>query len=454
MTDTIRLYVPDWSKNATLIRLLERTKGTIRWRLAMQTDSFMQRILREVHDAKSYLTCGCNAKKAKLYVTRRGHTYHIARYPMTGEQHSAACHFFDVTAGSNATKAVGHDDSKIRLKFGRHITHKSEAECRSLLNQKLRQGGTSYPRQALLMLFRSLWEGAGLNVYDPGLRMNWSVIRSSLLKQSERYTWAGTSFADSLILPIPPSKTELREQEINDDIKKLKTAADRGDRVVLIAPVWGWLRPKAEKGKDHAILQLAINAPGHKDAMTNLYGIRVILSSAQFNRLSISYNRGFAAVSARMREASATSSSLKADEKLKVIVVATCQVLAKQGRITLVANEACLDVLTRDFVPCDSSYEIELARALAKDRRKYRKPLLHSEWSNMLPDFELLDVGSLAVPIEVFGFSTEAYIEKKHQKIAAYHDSRREFWYWDPISDKGSKLNEIFETIPSVNTYR
>jgi|TARA_B100000519_G_C14260878_1_gene447888 hypothetical protein len=367
---------------------------------------------------------------------------------MTGHLHAERCYFFDRKHTSQTSHHISVSADVVRLSLGRRVVDPAEGEGRGATPPR-QQNTTTYSRQKLLGLFRSLWEESGLNVYDPGLRMNWAVVRSAVEARAQAMTWAGTSFSNSLVLPIPPSMTDDRQAEIVSDRTKLAVSARDNTRVVLVAPVRGWLRPKNAKGKDHAILDLAINAPGKPSYGKNPYSLRVVMSSAIFNRLAISYSRAFAPISVRMKEEGAKSSTLKADPKIKAVLIAICKVhMSGDGVFTLAAEDAAMDVLTRDFIPCDSSYEVELARALAIDGRQYRKPLISSEWEGMLPDFELLDVGSERAPLEVFGFATEAYLETKSRKIAAYVKSGRLFWFWDPVSDGGQTLDAVFPQLP------
>lgn len=448
MSDDSRLHVPDWNDNATLSRLLAGQEGVLRWSEARHGDSFVQRVLKEVHDGRSYLTCKCSDKVPKLYVAKHPNAYRLSRYPMTGHLHAEHCYFYDRKHTSNASNTISMTEDVVRLSIGRRVVDQVEGQGRGHSQARSRPA-TTYAKQKLLGLLRSLWEASGLNVYDPGLRMNWSVVRHALEVRSQSMTWAGASFSNSLVIPIPPSMTDNRATEISADKTKLDACARDHTRVVLVAPVRGWLRPKNAKGKDHAVIDLAINAPGKRSRGLNPYSIRVVMGSAVFNRLAFSYSRAFAPISVRLKEEGARSSTLEADPKLKVVLVAVCKVqMSGDGVFTLAAEDAAMDVLTRDFIPCDSSYEVALARALAVDGRQYRKPLIESEWEHMLPDFELLDVGAAPAPLEVFGYSTDAYLETKSQKIATYVRSGRVFWYWDPVSGGGQSLDEAYRQLP------
>ena len=54
-----------------------------------------------------------------------------------------------------------------------------------------------------------------------------------------------------------------------------------------------------------------------------------------------------------------------------------------------------------------------------------------------LPDFELLDVGPNALPIEIYGHRSEAYRTKMIRKEASYLASHGPggWWSWDVFSD-------------------
>jgi hypothetical protein len=446
----ISLHIPEWEKNATLSQMLRVTGGNLLWSDQDRNNDFTQKVLQQVHAEQKYLVCQCGNKHPKLYVAKHGNGCRLSRYPMSGTDHETECFFYDRPVSSSSSHRVGAEEDTVRISYGRTIRDK-DAQAREqddVTQHKPAGNKQTYARQTMLGLYRSLWESAELSQYDPGLRINWSIARAAILKRASEMAWAGQPFDESILMPIPPSEQDSRNDEIRSEHQKMFGLARTRQRAIIIAPVLKWLSPKPEYGKDHAIIDLAIgsapNAP-HQ----NPYGMHLVRSSGLFNRLRISHPDSFRAIEARMAGKRNETASLSADEKLKVMLTAVCRVSTDmKGGFTLSIDDASLNIISRDFIPCDSSYELQLARSLAIGKRRYQKPLISSEWPDMLPDFELLDVGSDKIPLEVYGLNTEAYLESKRKKIAAYRQSHRPYWHWEAHLSNGKDLWRALRTIP------
>jgi hypothetical protein len=79
--------------------------------------------------------------------------------------------------------------------------------------------------------------------------------------------------------------------------------------------------------------------------------------------------------------------------------------------------DACLMLCSTAFVPCDSSFEVEMANRLTREQRAFEKPLSPNS-DEILPDFVLTDTREL-VEIEVYGLNGQAdYEQRKREKRA------------------------------------
>ena len=90
------------------------------------------------------------------------------------------------------------------------------------------------------------------------------------------------------------------------------------------------------------------------------------------------------------------------------------------------------------WIPVASSFEADIEQLLSDEGRSYWKPLrFDASEDEVFPDFWLLDTGERETPMEVFGRSDPAYLQRKNNKIRHYN---REFgatgwWSWDAAAD-------------------
>ena len=121
MSEDSRLHVPDWNANTTLSRLLAGRQGVLRWNETRHGDGFVQRVLKEVHEGRGYLTCNCCDKAPKLYVAKHPNAYRLSRYPMTGHLHAERCYFFDRKHTSQTSHHISVSADVVRLSLGRRV---------------------------------------------------------------------------------------------------------------------------------------------------------------------------------------------------------------------------------------------------------------------------------------------------------------------------------------------
>jgi Protein of unknown function (DUF1173) len=95
-------------------------------------------------------------------------------------------------------------------------------------------------------------------------------------------------------------------------------------------------------------------------------------------------------------------------------------------------KDGALMTCSREYIPCDSSYEVRLANLLTQSRRSFLKPLKIEHGMDLLPDFKLLDC---AVPtvMEVWGMNTPEYLAHRQAKIQRYSQLGLRLWEWDAV---------------------
>lgn len=113
---------------------------------------------------------------------------------------------------------------------------------------------------------------------------------------------------------------------------------------------------------------------------------------------------------------------------------------------------AIIPVLKGRGIYMDSSYEIEFAEELIKKNILFIRPpqsnnVFKSIFNNYIPDFLFLDrkTREIATIVEVFGYYTEEYLLKAHEKVRFYKTLKADYnlLYWNAI--EGHPIPNIYE---------
>ena len=77
--------------------------------------------------------------------------------------------------------------------------------------------------------------------------------------------------------------------------------------------------------------------------------------------------------------------------------------------------------VSTSWIPVESSYELVIADKLVAEERAFLKPLRYDAGQAAVhPDFILLDTEGEA-PMEVFGRSDEAYVNRRQEKVEYFN---------------------------------
>ena len=85
--------------------------------------------------------------------------------------------------------------------------------------------------------------------------------------------------------------------------------------------------------------------------------------------------------------------------------------------------------LTKDFISCESSYERAFAHELVRQKRSFIKPMGMDNALGMIPDFVLTDMRE-EYYIEIWGYNTEQYLERKQLKQHIYQENNLKLIEW------------------------
>ncbi|OAI20648.1 hypothetical protein A1507_22735 [Methylomonas koyamae] len=107
-----------------------------------------------------------------------------------------------------------------------------------------------------------------------------------------------------------------------------------------------------------------------------------------------------------------------------------------RDKTSFVVSDIGLIRTNRQFIPVDSSYELQVADKLIAERREFSKSLKLDDELRYLPDFLLHDC---QVPwvLEVFGITNDdKYQVHKLEKLQYYREHGIPCWQWAPVVDK------------------
>jgi hypothetical protein len=105
---------------------------------------------------------------------------------------------------------------------------------------------------------------------------------------------------------------------------------------------------------------------------------------------------------------------------------------SSKGYLTVVDLAAML--ANRQFLPCDSSYEVQMADLLVAAGRSFQKPLRHTDRAAVHPDFVLTDTAPETV-IEVLGMvGNAAYDVRLAEKRRHYEAQATPLIEWTPTA--------------------
>lgn len=367
--------------------------------------------------------CGCpSALPRPLYISLRDGRYHLSRWPGQGGHHAIDCRFYSTVPEHSGMQCYEDGVIKeangllsVRLAHGLREHEGKDASPADQLKRILEgaRDGKSQRAMSILGLLHLLWQEAAINIWHPNMagRRYSTVVASRLRKAGSRIGSQRIRLSDILVLP---AEKQSPEQRINETV--VQAANEKKLRLVLVGA-------------------LAKHTGVHPDAFPE---------SPMFAK-PFGYPRLY--VGSPLRKALETqfARELKAwADGHRVIFIAHCEVkqAAKSGRVYARAVAGALMRVSPMWIPVDSGYELEVETLLREQHRFFEKPMrFDSHHETVFPDFWLLD-RERRTPLEVFGMTTPAYLERKAAKIAHYQSHQPDNWWcWEP---------QVIETIPAL----
>jgi hypothetical protein len=257
----------------------------------------------------------------------------------------------------------------------------------------------------LLGFLQRVWQEAGLNLWSGGAQRNWGTCSAQILAVLGEGKMNGKPVQDVVHVMRRYEESGLAtiKAEFEAFLGRIRTTPTESHRGVVIAEI-----KAIDPSKYSFILRL-------RQTFETFYASKPLVESA-----ARSYRHAW---------------SMIGKPEARVVAVLVVE-RTKDGNLRAV--DLALQLCSRAFIPCDSSYEVDMANRLVEERRRFDKPLRRDDGDDMLPDFRLTDTAR-PIAIEVYGMeSNEAYRARKLAKQALYASRNQPCVEWVPPSPLGS----------------
>ncbi|CAB3806430.1 hypothetical protein LMG28138_05807 [Pararobbsia alpina] len=374
----------------------------------MQEDP--SRFAAELERAKridGHANCLCSASRPKLVVRALGAGLILARWPNTGNEHDKDhCTFFEDERRSapgvfDAADPFIPGPTGLNAKLDVSVTVRTSGPVPGG-GSTARRAGTQRRSAGLLAFLEYLWEGANLHKWHGDRYRSCGTCFSRLSAQIDGGSI--NSKPMSGIVHVMEPFAEDRKAEIDARFQSFL------GRVV---------RDKETRRRGSLLCEI-------KEFKPRKYGFQVLIRQSNLARLFMSQQlhdklaASFAGAFSAIGDTSRRNAALLVLER------------SASGTLTLVDAAAML--LSRTYLPCDSSYEVALANRLVDESRRFTKPLRHVGDAATHPDFILNDVCPETV-IEVYGMSGNVeYEARKLEKRRHYAASGVTCIEWEPTT--------------------
>ncbi|MEV0776337.1 DUF1173 family protein [Streptomyces sp. NPDC050428] len=350
--------------------------------------------------------CLCRTPALRLVIRcSRAGRYHVAGWPGEGEHHEADCPFYKLPPGLSGRRdaysvdAIREGETGVSIRFDTALARSLTGAPRTRAPGEQREG-RARRTVGLLGLLHWLWEESQLTAWHPRWRRrNWWICHARLLEQAEG-CFINQAPAAEVLHIVPPFRPASPEQSAT----AFEVFKNRLGRHGL---------------KEHRRLIL-----GEIKARTSTkYGVRYALAHQRVPLFAS------AALDERVRRSYRSAFAHAGTEQDARRVGLFLVDLSPRGNLTVVDMAAML--VTRLYIPADSSHEVAMGTALADSGRAFVKPLRYDGTAAVLPDFVLTDVTPHAY-VEVYGIhGRESYERRKSTKQAYYQRQGATLIEWD-----------------------
>jgi Protein of unknown function (DUF1173) len=357
-------------------------------------------------------TCLCNSQRLRLQIRLRDGLFHLAVWPREGEAHerrgktrgsNQGCDFYHASTessgkGGYATAAiVERDDGSIDIAASTPLKVRAE-EREAGVPRAESSSGTGKKRSSAGMLgvLHALWESASLHTWCAGWTRHWSRCWWQLRNVDGRIKGVPLSECLHVVRAWEPA----RREEIEKELAAFRARLGVREQYRYFGYVIGEL----------------------KGYQPTEFGFRIELRHMR---------EPFFASRQLMEAVEKSSPAVVASREnpdARVIVLMHVDV-APRGYMRV--SDMAMMLTTKQYIPCESSFEVQMANALVEAERDFLKPLRYDGEADTFPDFELLDTSPKTI-VEVFGMvGNEGYDRRKAEKQAIYKAKGQPVIEWD-----------------------
>ncbi|WP_433574193.1 DUF1173 family protein [Nocardia brasiliensis] len=353
--------------------------------------------------------CLCRTPALRLVTRCTLHgRHHLAVWPGEGPRHAPQCafHRLDAEMGGRAAYESAFRESVdgVSIRFAAPLVS-TPGEPRQSVGQATAPG-LGRRSVGLLGLLHYLWESSKLSAWSSSSRSrSWAIVAGVLAEQIPGIT-INRQPAQDVLYVVPPYRADAAAanlQSFDSFMASLTADATRLRRGFILGEI------KAVHSARYGLrYQLAQQNPKRQ----------VFVDERLDAKLRGSYRNAFSDAAERVR-----------GRRIVLFYVER----SPGGFATAV--DAAVMLTNRGYIPADSSYEVQMADALAAAGRSYVKPLAfdaageHAVTSVVFPDFVLTDAP--ATYVEVWGLpGREDYERRKAEKLAVYQRTAARLIEW------------------------
>ncbi|WP_250528375.1 DUF1173 family protein [Caballeronia sp. GAWG2-1] len=375
------------------------------------------RYARQLERAKKspgYAVCRCQERVAgrllRLVVRRYGALFHLARWPDDGPNYDEiSCPFYAAAPikdgrTPDALSAIQQTPAGLNVKLDASLS------VRTLERSIRAEGGSSLTtttRRAapLLGFLQRVCLEANLHVWQGGSTRGWSHCNAQLVAALGDGKLNGKPIHE--VLHVMRRHDENQAQsivaEFNAFLDEITTTPQASQRRLVLGELRGVVASK--------------------------YGFVVALRQTKGTFFASTPVIESAAASFR------SAWAMTGNASARVVILALIE-RTRDGNLRII--DLALQLCSSSFVPCDSSYEVEMANRLVAERRRFIKPLRLEAGDVMLPDFQLTETRQ-PTAIEIYGMQgNEQYLARKREKQVLYARAATPCVEWIPPADLAS----------------
>jgi hypothetical protein len=377
-------------------------------------------LLQRAKTEHGHALCLCTTPNPQLVIRRvrgeRGDRFLLASWPKKGAGHAPGCRFHHSEedyekARAKRLAAVQHSDDGFAIKPEFSLRRMNAAPEPPESRREPEGGGAPHAQRdslSLLATLEFLWHEAGLHQFIPGSARRWAQIAQRLdtvLAQGR----LGGQLLSQLCWLVPPYELDSQAE-----------VAQRFEAMIA----------RFRRTEDMTPSFLVLGEVKEVTAVTPR-SIRTMLRHQarpvwMFNSLGRALAQRHPIAESQLRAAAQ-------QQQITGRVVGLYLVeLSDKGHLW--ARDAALLTCSREYLPCDSSYEVDLANRMSEAGRRFDKPMRIDLQEDLLPDFELLDT-TPPRPMEVWGRDDQEYNEHKAVKRERYRARGAALWEWEAWRD-------------------